>query len=102
MAVDKLGNAYIIGRTYSTNFPVTPGAFQTTIKGSTNAVVFEFSPGDQTWPMSLNFGVEAIGQTSAPLSTTLTNSDPAVLTIGTPSLVGTAAADYTITNNTCG
>ena len=102
MATDKLGDSYIIGRTYSTNFPVTPGAFQTTIKGSTNAVVFEFSPGDQTWPMSLNFGVEAIGQTSAPLSTTLTNSDPAVLTIGTPSLVGTAAADYTITNNTCG
>jgi hypothetical protein len=30
IAVDALGNAYVAGQTASANFPVTPGAFQTT------------------------------------------------------------------------
>jgi hypothetical protein len=38
-AVDSLGNAYVTGRTASTNFPVTPGAFQTTYGGGYNAFV---------------------------------------------------------------
>jgi hypothetical protein len=103
MAVDKLGNSYIIGRTNSTNFPVTPGVLQSTIRGTTtNAVVFKFAPGVQAWPLSLNFGTEAIGQTSAALTTTLTNSEAATLNISTIGLVGADAADYLITGNTCG
>lgn len=33
IAVDQQGNAYITGRTESTNFPVSPGAFQLTLNG---------------------------------------------------------------------
>ena len=102
MAVDKLGNSYIIGRSYSTNFPVTPGVFQSTLKGSTNAVVFKFTPGDQAWPMLLNFGIEAIGVTSSSLTSTLTNSGTTALSISNVGLVGTGAAAYTVTGNTCG
>jgi hypothetical protein len=102
MAVDKLGNSYMIGRTYSTNFPVTPGVFQSTLKGATNAVVFKFIPGDQAWPMALNFGSETVGITSAPLSTTLTNSGTTTLNLGSETIMGTGAASYEITANTCG
>jgi len=102
MAVDKLGNSYVIGRTYSTNFPVTPGVLQSALKGSTNAIVFKFSPGDMAWPMSLNFGAVALGSTSGQMTTTFSNSDIGPLTLTSQTLVGTAAADYTIVNNTCG
>jgi hypothetical protein len=33
IAIDGSGDAYVIGNTFSTNFPVTPGALQTTNKG---------------------------------------------------------------------
>lgn len=34
IAVDPAGNAYVTGFTQSTNFPTTPGAFQTTLAGA--------------------------------------------------------------------
>jgi hypothetical protein len=34
IAVDTSGDAYVIGQTFSANFPITPGAFQTTFTGS--------------------------------------------------------------------
>ena len=48
IAVDTAGNVYVAGQTYSSDFPVTPGAFQTTNRAaaidSTNAFVTELNP----------------------------------------------------------
>jgi len=44
IAIDASGDAYIAGSTASANFPVTSGAFQTTLKGSSNAFVAELNP----------------------------------------------------------
>jgi hypothetical protein len=44
IAVDAAGNAYVAGNTDSLDFPVTPGAFQTTLQGAINAFVTKFSP----------------------------------------------------------
>jgi uncharacterized repeat protein (TIGR01451 family) len=43
IAVDGSDSAYVIGRTDSTNFPTTSGAFQTTIQGPINAFVTKFT-----------------------------------------------------------
>jgi len=47
IAVDAAGNAYVAGRTTSAEFPVTPGAFQTTYpssNGGGNAFVSKLNP----------------------------------------------------------
>jgi hypothetical protein len=43
IAVDSSGNAYIAGFTASSNFPITPGAFQTTSRGGGDIFVSKFS-----------------------------------------------------------
>jgi hypothetical protein len=46
IAVDSQGNAYVTGTTRATDFPVTAGAFQTTLKSAVgNAFVVKFGPG---------------------------------------------------------
>jgi hypothetical protein len=44
IAVDRQQNAYVTGVTDSPNFPVTPGAFQATIAGGTDAFVAKIDP----------------------------------------------------------
>jgi hypothetical protein len=43
-ALDSSGNLYIPGFTTSPDFPVTPGAYQTTFAGVTDAFVFKLNP----------------------------------------------------------
>ena len=44
IAVDSAGNAYVTGSTYSTDFPTTPGAFQTKLAGTDDAFVTKINP----------------------------------------------------------
>jgi hypothetical protein len=44
IAVDRDDNAYLTGETFSSNFPVTPGAFQTSQPGTVNAFVTKMNP----------------------------------------------------------
>jgi Big-like domain-containing protein/beta-propeller repeat-containing protein len=44
IAVDGSGNAYVVGFTESLDFPITPGAFQTTLDGSNDIFVTKFNP----------------------------------------------------------
>ena len=37
MTLDAAGNIYVVGQTFSANFPTTPGAFQTTFGGNSDA-----------------------------------------------------------------
>jgi Cep192 domain 4/Abnormal spindle-like microcephaly-assoc'd, ASPM-SPD-2-Hydin len=53
-------------------------------------------------PTTLAFGSVAVGQTSAPQTTTITNVSNVTVTISSIALAGTNPGDYLITNNTCG
>jgi hypothetical protein len=44
IAVDRQENAYVTGVTNSPNFPVTPGAFQSTLAGGSDAFVAKLDP----------------------------------------------------------
>lgn len=44
IAADRDGNAYVAGQTTSANFPITPGAFDTTFHGFRDAFVTKLSP----------------------------------------------------------
>ncbi len=44
-AIDNAGNTVLTGSTSSSNFPVTVGAFQTSLLGGSNAFVIKFDPG---------------------------------------------------------
>lgn len=44
LVVDEAGHAYVTGYTRSPDFPVTPGAYKTTLNGVTDAFVVKVSP----------------------------------------------------------
>jgi hypothetical protein len=44
IAVDSSGAAYVVGYTYSTDFPVTAGAIQAALGGSCDAFLVKMSP----------------------------------------------------------
>jgi len=44
IAIDNMGNAYILGRSSSTDFPITSGAYQTTKKNTYDLVITKVNP----------------------------------------------------------
>lgn len=44
IAIDALGNAYVTGLSYSSNFPIIAGAFQSTLHGLDDAFVSKLNP----------------------------------------------------------
>jgi len=59
IALDSSGNAYVAGTTYSSDFPATTGAFQTSRKGVTDAFVAELELSAETASNSTTTTVNA-------------------------------------------
>jgi hypothetical protein len=66
IAIDAAGDAYVVGYTYSTNFPVTPTAFQTTNLAVPNAIenafVTKLNPAGTALTYSTLLGGSGSGQ----------------------------------------
>jgi hypothetical protein len=103
VAVDSSGDAYVTGYTSSTDFPTTPGAFQTRCAGGCGAgngdafvTKVSLAPVVTLSPSSLKFGNQNVGTTSTPQNIMLTNSGELPLSIS-----GIVATGDFAQNNTC-
>jgi Cep192 domain 4/Beta-propeller repeat len=98
-------NLYFTGLTASSDFPVTPGAFQTAFKTG-GAYVVKLSPaaavGVFTAPTSVNFGNQTINTSSPAQTVQLANLTTNTLTISGISFTGTNSTDFTQGVSTCG
>ncbi len=96
IALDAASNAYVTGFTGSTDFPTTPGAFQTSlagVAGGLDAFIAKISPAALTLePASLTFADQAVGTTSVPQTVSVTNVTGGALTIDTILASGDFAA----------
>jgi Abnormal spindle-like microcephaly-assoc'd, ASPM-SPD-2-Hydin/Beta-propeller repeat len=102
IAVDVSGNAYITGRTASTDFPTTAGSIQTQMVGGANdAFVTKLPLADPAWPQSVSFPTQPVGTSSNPQIITFTNSSTTAVTITGVALTGTNISDFHPTS-TCG
>ena len=62
IAVDSDGHAYVSGRTESTGFPITPGAFQTANAGGSDAFVTKLAPDGEALIYSTYLGGSSFDQ----------------------------------------
>jgi hypothetical protein len=61
LVVDTAGNAYVTGTAYTPDFPVTPGAFQTTLPGRDAGFVAKLDPSATTLVYSTFLGGMCVG-----------------------------------------
>jgi hypothetical protein len=102
VAVDPSGNAYLAGRTFSTDFPVTSGAFQTSYgSGAFDGFVAKLTnpalPVLRLSETSITFPAQGVDTSSPPQVLTLTN--PGTVSASITSIQ--ASGDFSQTN-TCG
>jgi hypothetical protein len=101
IAVDASGNIYIEGTTSSTDFPVTQGAFQGQLTGSTNTFIAKIGAGSAPTvslsPDILQFSPLPVGSTSQPQQVTVRNMSNLTLTLRSTSTSG----DF-VTSGNCG
>jgi hypothetical protein len=118
LALDSSNSIYLAGYTFSTNFPVTSGAFQPACGGNCtrlsasdpipyDAFVAKFgaatsapAPKVTLAPANLVFGNQSVGSASSSQAITLTNTGNAALTSLAISIMGANSSDFTQTN-TC-
>jgi hypothetical protein len=102
IAIDSHGNAYITGETFSSDMPTTAGAFQTALKGASDAFVAKLPLllSVVVSPANVDFGTQLIGATTASQTVTLTNNNSTALTITSIAVVAitppAAGADFAI------
>ena len=104
ITIDPSGNAYVTGYTDSSDFPTTPGAFQTSFYNDQNAFITKMStptPLISIVPVSFNYGNLVVGQTSPPQSFVVTNTGTADLIISSVTITGTNAPAFHITSDLC-
>jgi hypothetical protein len=87
IAVDSAGDAYIAGVTDSSDFPTTPGAFQTNLVGPDDAFVAEINPAGSALVYSTYLG--GAGDSAG--------SGIAVDSVGNAYVVGSTGGDFPIT-----
>ena len=77
----------------------TTATISGTANGITKSKVLTVTPAAVVAPTSLKFGSVTVGQTSAPLTATLTNKGAVPFTVNGISLTGTYASWFAQTNN---
>jgi hypothetical protein len=91
IAVDPAGSAYMTGATHSTDFPTTPGALRTTLRGSSDAYVAKLGAPSPTVSPTTN-------PTAPSTSTPPRRTAPAPTPTATVSAVGCAARTLILTD----
>jgi len=101
IAVDTSGSAYVSGSTNSSSFVTTPGAFQSTLHGTSDAFILKLTEITSLSTSSIDFGTQQLGVTSSAQAATVTNAGTTAITVNTISLSGLNAADFQLTADTC-